>query len=331
MIPSTRTRQLVPVGGRPSRMARPVSTVDAAPSEGTLGAVTDSNLPRPGASGLGWVRETHPIPVAGRMIDAGKRSNPRIPTVAGAIRNEKGAAPAAIPDAHPLAEPTGATTAEALVRFKEDINDRHKRLFHRLPDVGGLAPWQGVRFKFSKERTGGVPSLPAPILAGTNPPDPRTVPSQGTTYRGLRAAVSAARRGLKPVVRLSPGLGGLDAAQSVRQVPDTPSGAREIIRDIRAKRLHGALIGQRTAPESVVNTLAATRAQTMVPPAPPMQTSTEYLGETLAAPNLSKAKPVPTEPVALVANTASEGDEPSPNPNFALIAVAIVAALVLLK
>jgi len=328
VIPTSRVRQQVPVGGRPNRMATPAGT-DAVPTEGGVGAVTDSNLPRPGGSGLAWVRELHAIPVAGKLVDSGTRVNPTRPIFAGSIRARDGhTAPVAIPDAHPLADPSAPTTADVLRRFVETPDARHHRLYNRLPDVGGSAPWQGIRFKPSSDRDGGIPIHPAPLLHGLDLPDPRTVPSQGTTYRGIRSTVAAARRALKPVVRITPGLGGLDAAQSVRAVPDAPSGAREAIRDLKAKRLRGVFIGHRTAPETVVETLAMDRAAAGGPTTPPVQESNPLLSTTTAAPNLSKAKAVPTEPVAKL--TASTEGEPQAF-NFGFLAVAAVALLIVFK
>lgn len=329
MIPTVRTRQQVPVGGRPSRMARPVLVGDAVPTEGSVGAVTDSNLPRPGASGLAWVREVHDVPRAGHMVDAGSRVNPFRPVIEGSMR--AGGPHIPISEYNPLAEPTAATTADALVRFKENPHDRHARLYRRLPDIGGFAPWQGLRFRTARKGpTGGIPSLPAGLLHDLPLPDPKTVPSQGTVLRGLRAQIGAARRGLKPVVRLTPGLGGLDVAQSPRLVPDTPSGVREAIRDIRPKQLRGAFIGHRTVPGTIVETLAAERSAQGPPPPPPSQEGTTYLAQTPAAPDLKHSAPVPTEPVGLVASVETPEGEPT-GLNFGFVALVAIAALVLFR
>jgi hypothetical protein len=278
------------------------------------------------------MRDLHDIPVSGRMVDSGTRVNPFRPTIMGSIRTNKGAAPDPIQELrHVLSDPNVPTTADPLVRFKESPDARHTRLYHRQPDVGGSAPWQGLTMRIFKDRIGGVPALPAPLLNGLELPDPRTVPSQGTVLKGLRARIGSARRGLKPVVRLSPGLGGLDIAQSTRLVPDTPSGSREVLRDIRPKSLRGTFIGHRTAPEPVVDALGAARGRQMLPPPPPEQGSSVQLSETLSPPDLKHSPPVPTEPVALVANTASEGGEPSPTINFGVLALAAVALLVVFK
>jgi hypothetical protein len=267
------------------------------------------------------------------MADAGSRVNPFRPTIEGSINAPNGVVPSAAPPklAGGLDEPNAKTTADALIRYIESPDARHKRLFNRLPDVGGASLWQGIRTNVFKGREGGVPALPAALLRGLELPDPKSIPTQGTVLRGLRARIGAARRGLKPVVRLSPGLGGLDAAQSVRAVPDAPGGAREIIHDLRPKSIHGTFIGHRTAPVSVVDALASKRATMMLPPPPPEQTSTDSLASTTSPPNLAQSKPVPTEPIALVANLASEGGEPSPTMPWGLIAVAAVAFLVLSK
>jgi hypothetical protein len=97
---------------------------------------------------------------------------------------------------------------------------------------------------------------------------------------------------------------------------------------LKAKRLRGVFIGHRTAPETVVETLAVDRAAAGNPPTPPVQESNPLLSTTTAAPNLAKAAAVPTEPVAKL-TVATEGEPQAFN--FGFIAVAAVALLIIFK
>lgn len=235
----------------------------------SISLLTDSTLPRPGLSGLAWVRETRPVPRKGTLPPVGRRNAPSRTIGSGpgdVIKSEGGGAgkagqwPDPVSEVADLSEPNAPTTADPLHRYIEKPNERHARLYGRLPDVGGARPWQGVTTKFANGRMGGVPVLPAPVNANVEPPKPGEVRTQGTSPRGFRMRVGIARRALKRPVKLKRGLGGLDFAMGPRFVPDLPSYVREAIRNVRPGTLHGTLVGHRTAPDFVSTTLASARA-----------------------------------------------------------------------
>jgi hypothetical protein len=217
-----------------------------------ISTVTDSKLPPPRGAGVGELREVNPIPRGGSMPRSPERAAPR----SAGERVARTVAPGDAPVSKTVdgSDPNGATTSAPPSRFRlESIKDRHARVFKRMPDVGGTAPWQGM------DRGGGVPTLPKPTLADTNPPHPGDVASGKANPRGLRQAMSAARRNLKRPTILRPGIGGLDVAEGLRMKPNTPGGYRGALRDIRTRTWHGTMAGHYTAPSGTVAASTAAR------------------------------------------------------------------------
>jgi hypothetical protein len=264
---------------------------------------TDPNLPVPGHSGLGWIRDSTPL---NDVPDAPPSGFPGATTPG---------APVSIIRA--LAEPNSPTTAENPARFDESVEDRHARMFRRLPDIGGAAPWQGVKFTFPNGRVGGVPEMPAPVLDSIPMVSPALTALSGTnssrsTPKDLRTSIAMIRRGQKRAWNMVPGLGGLDVAMGVRQVPDSPDGAREAISDKRELKVFGGQALQTGAPNSVVSALAIARKETPT-------------GQIASVPQSTEVTTIPTTQALKV---ASDG-KAAPMLSAPLIVLAVVALLFL--
>lgn len=259
VIPKPPAKPL-PMFKAPTVVVGPAPAIAPVPSGlAPVSVASDPNLPPPGASGLDMVRGVQPIPQTGTLTNSTNR-NPAPAPGRGNIPSEVKPGARAFTPIKGISEPARTpTTADPPARYNESPDARHARLFTPLPDLGGAArPWQGRNFTING-REGGVPKTPAPVLHGSELPDPTTIPSQGTSKRGIRQQVNIARRNAKREVILRRGLGGLDYAQGVRNVPDTPSGNRETIRDVRRKTLYGAMSGHRTVPDSIVKADAIKR------------------------------------------------------------------------
>lgn len=224
----------------------------AAAHAGALGAATAPQLPAPGLTGLALAREARGAVVQGTIRDDTSRTNPG---AAGVTSRPTGILVGALPFGRnlELSEPLEPTTADPVRRYVESPKARHARLYPRMPDVGGTQPWQGMRIT----PRGGIPRPPAATLEHVKMPAPADVASKKVNPRAIRQLVAEKRHRSKPVTVLRPGLGGLDVAMGRRLVPDTPSGVREAIRDVRAKRLHGAMSQHQTAPAAIVQARAA--------------------------------------------------------------------------
>jgi hypothetical protein len=300
---------IMPIGDRPLTPPIPSGGIGSGTS------ISGPTLPVPGLSGIGWIRDSKPL--AGTPVVADP------PAGAGApIGPESGAGgvPTGAPMTAPtgLAEPNSPSTADNPGRFTLSPAERHAGMFRRLPDVGGFAPWQGVKFKLGSGRAGGVPELPRAINAGVPIADPIDIAESGrgssmSAMKGLRATIAAGRRAQKKVWNITPGIGGLDVAMGKRMVPDTPSGLREAIRDKRGPKLHGSFIGHSTAPNSEVIKAAVARATARVggplteqPVSSPVSTPSPGpltdTGLPLSAPTAAAPTPKPAgAPVMLIA------------------------------
>ena len=265
-----------------------------------VSTVTDPQLPVPRGAGVGAQREMQPIPRKGFMPRTPRRAAPR----AGGDKAPRTISTAEMPI--PIsttvdgAEPNAPTTSAPVERFRrENIRDRHARIFKRLPDVGGTAPWQGLR------RGGGVPKLPAPTLGGVELPDPMDVARGKLHPRSLRQAIGAMRRQQKRAVVLRAGVGGLDVAQGPRYKPNRPNVVLGTLRDMRSRKWHGTMAGHFTAPASTV--AAATAAKI----AAPILTATTESIEPKDAENVARSAPAQLAAMTTFA-AATEGAVPIP-------------------
>jgi len=221
----------------------------------SVAGATEPQLPPPGASGLADLRNTRPIPVAGVSIKA--------PTLRDRGTLNTSRAGSIIPgDKVPAASdrklsnsdfPTNSTNVE---RFAEPINARHARLYGRKVDVGGMQPWHGMEIN----PRGGIPSHPRPVNFGVPILDPYAAAADRSAAKGTRQAIAAARRGMKPIVTIRPGLGGLDVAQAPRFAPGRPSGRRDAMRSLRPRTINGTMAHQRTVPSDVSDAFDSTKA-----------------------------------------------------------------------
>lgn len=256
------------------------------------------NLPVPGHSGLGWIRDAQ-LPVRGGATPApaGRGAPAPGPGAIAAKRGLVGKLPFGRTGA--LADPNGKTVSDVLGRFDQSPDARHAALFGRLPDVGGSAPFQGRRFVLPNGRMGGVPSFPAPVNSGVAMPSPIHTANAGSSSpsspKNLRRSIAQLRREQKPFTRLHPGVGGLEIAMGPRVVPDAPSGVREALRDRRPLKLRTSQALQSATPGEVVDELGRTRARTPAgiiassPESSPVSTFGPSATET---PNQSDAPPV---------------------------------------
>jgi hypothetical protein len=290
----------------------------------TVGAATSPNVPPPGLAGLAMQRDMQLPTVKGTLPDMGARSAPAAGTTTGGA----GVSATALPVNRnaDLSDPRSPTTADPIGRYVETPRRRHARLYPRMPDIGGTAPWQGERITVG----GGIPTHPKSILADVEMPSPGMVASGKADIRGIRNAIAAERRRMKPITTLRPGLGGLDVAMGARLVPDTPSGVRETIRDVRGKRLHGAMSQHQTVPASVVRDRAQ-RGMRMLPPsvladdAAPRTApdSSSGAGLNLSRPPAATAAPKTSSPITTAELNAQEKVD-SGIPTWAPIAAVVL-------
>lgn len=280
----------------------------------------EPTLPVPGHSNLGGLRSETPlrytVPAVKVTPQIGKRPAGRMP-----IR------------AIPAASPEQPTTSRPLGRLVEAPADRHARVYPRHVAVGALTPFHGVPVYLPDGRLGGAPDPPDPLLAALRLPSPGSRFTQGSSFKDLRAAISYASRAAKPKVRLLAGIGGADMATAVRVVPDTPSGIREAIYDLRPKAWRGNLNQNRTVPWSIGAALAAGRMSgvSFAPapspsslPASPIESNASQISAIVSAgPGIGVPADQPANPEGGPTETGS------PNSLLALAAVVLVAVMVL--
>lgn len=165
-----------------------------------------------------------------------------------------------------LTDPYKPTTAAPLDRTVIDLVADHEAKFPQLLDRGAARPYQGVPITMPDGTQGGAPlpydgqlarlGIGELIDSATEDLNARTRKAIADDARRLNAQTITQRR---PVVNLSPGIGGLDVALSLREVPDAPSGSRGIIRDLKTRAVRGRFAQDFTAPKDVLDKLRNAR------------------------------------------------------------------------
>lgn len=218
-----------------------------------------------------------------------------------------------------------------------DVSARHDKAFPRLPDRGA-APGvyrAGLDFHSSAGSALGslVRRLPEPRLAGSDE-TPRIALLDKVIPAGIvgaKTVVKSAARDvrLKLLERITPvNLGsdpmahptGLQVAQAPRLVPDTPSGTRGALRDLRPRVERGLMYADSIAPAHVSAQLAQKRGANISASALDPPTANRTGDSTERAPSTSAGAP-----------TASSAPAQAFSMGGGALALLAVAALVLFR
>lgn len=168
-----------------------------------------------------------------------------------------------------LSDPDKPSTSWPSFRWDVDPAARHAAKYPRLPDRGAA---RGVHFnRVAKGEQGRLTThYPKPRLlhdpTGVSPINLSEFPMLGDLYARTKDLKDRQRR-RKAIrfektakVNLGNGPTGLQFAQSIRVVPDTPSGRRSAIRDRMNPRERGDMAANRIAPASVLREFARSRS-----------------------------------------------------------------------
>lgn len=243
------------------------------------------------------------------------------------------------PGAHPVPygrianDPWAPTTTAPRSVFRRDPEAYHAMQFPLIPAVGYQTPFKGIMFGVGN-RVGGVPLQPKPLLAGLELPLPRSRVTQGTSPADLRMAIAKVRRGQKRRYRLTPGIGGADLATSPRFVPDLPDGVREAIPPKMRRMWNGFSKQYRQAPMTTVRSLATARvvSRGVAVQVPVMdQASVSGSLPPAASQAVSSVFSRAVPPGAASETGTADGPSGSSMAPLGLIAVALIAALVVLR